>query len=88
MYATKKFADRTIARSHMRKAAKEIFNLDLPETLSIVEDKISLNSRRTYFKANTVYNVWKVGIKDGANRTLICDISTGNIDLINPDDFN
>lgn len=88
MFTSQRFADRTTARSHMRKTAKEVYNLNLPETLSITEDKISLNCRHTYFKANTVYEVWKVPIKDGANRILICDISTGNIELINQSDFN
>lgn len=89
MYTSKRFADRSTARRHMIRAAKEIYNIELPETFFINEEHVSLNCRQVYFRSNTPYEVWKgTVIQDCITRYLICDISTGNITLLDKKDFN
>lgn len=86
---SKRFADRSTARSHMIKEAREIYRLELEETFSITKENISLKSRHVYFRSNTVHEVWIGKIKDtDTTRYLICDTSSGNIALLDDAEFN
>lgn len=88
MFQTKKFSNRADACRQMRKKAKEIYNFDLPENMDMSKTKISLNKRHVFFRANTGYDVWQTEIKGPGKQFLLCDISSGNVELINQKDFN
>ena len=88
MFQTKHFSDRADAFNRMRKKAKEIYGIDLPASQPLSRAQISLNKRHVSFKSNKSYDVWQTEIKTPKDMVLLCDISTGNVELIDASHIN
>lgn len=88
MFQTKHFSDRANAFNRMRKKAKEIYGIDLLTSQHLSRTQISLNKRHVFFKANKSYGVWRTEVKTSKDMVLLCDISTGNVELIDASHIN